>query len=400
MRRYPSSRDFLSEAMATIPSYMSLSSKEMNSLFDSFLNIFRTMGNSIQLLGSTLTLNFRVIQGALAGDANKVKKAFGDFNKSRREYDKKVRENLKYFYEFYNMSGVDGLGGYGPRWLLFAANPLVWLGAKAVTPATEDSSTFDKDDDGVPDFLEPEEKKKRYGIHPDLKRALEFFGYGVPKSSSVNEALNSNVNLQVSSLAVPPEAMKESDKIQAVAKSYVDNERKHAEEILKTLQGRVAFIKKFAESKNFEELQQVASSAPSVGIKWSGEGIDKSYKAIETELQKKQKEDPDGFKKIVEDVKKLVPELDVNDPTEAMKNLAFGMAKSEIQSSLTNSYNQIMNAANEAMGLPVDQQTAKKLEESEIGRQYLQVLRDFTTRLESGSREVGQLKNVFKGSKT
>jgi 3-phosphoglycerate kinase len=83
-----------------------------------------------------------------------------------------------------------------------------------------------------------------------------------------------------------------------------------------------------------------------------------------------------------------------------MKNLAFGMAKSEIQSSLTNSYNQIMNAANEAMGLPVDQQTAKKLEESEIGRQYLQVLRDFTTRLESGSREVGQLKNVFKGSKT
>jgi hypothetical protein len=369
------------------------------------------MKNSLKLLGSTLALNFRVIKNTLTGDADKVKKAFDTFNKVREKYDAAVRKDLKYFYKFYNMEGLDGLGGYGPRWLLFAANPLVWVAAKTVTPETtpeeekrknsddpwseKEKNSWEKDPDDPDNNKKPEKTpEKTAGLHPDLQQAMKFFGYGSGVISEASEAGD------MATPRVPPEAMKEAEKIQGIAKSYVENEKKHAEEILKILQGRVAFIKKLAEAKTFEELQRVAGMAASVGIKWSGAEIDKSYKAIESELQKKQKENPEEFKKTIEGIKKAFPELKAEDPISSIKNIAFGMAKSEIQGVLVSTYNQITKSANDAMGLPVDQQTAAKLGESEIGRQYLQVLRDFTTRLESGSREVGQLKNVFKGSKT
>ena len=373
----------LTERMGSIPSYMTISADDLKGLFSSFWNIFKSVWSSMKLLDSTLMLNLRVISASWRGDKEAVAEAFTIFKKSRKKYDEETYENLEYFRKAYSDPTLDNLGGFGPKVLAFAANPLLFVAAER-SNNIRSSSARDSDDSSS----QSAKRSTKKTTSPRLDVALKFFGY---KASALDEAVQPGAQ----PIAEPSQSdIQNAKKLQGAAVEFVKQEAQHAQEILKTVGGRPAAIKKIAESKNFDELIAALGSAKSSGMKVSDTGIKKAQSDMEQGLLKQQKEKPDEFQQAVEKMRKQAPEIKEADDLKAMTQFTFGIMKSQIQQQLVGSYNDILKTSQEAMNLPLDVETERNLQKTETGKSYLEILRNFENQLETGAAEVRKLKSV------
>lgn len=378
MRAGQSGRGLLVERIAFIPSYMQISKEQANGLIDSFANIFKSVGQSIKLLTHTLVLNINVLQGAMSNDQKKIDAAFANFKEKRAEYDEKMAENLKYFHEFYEQDGVQGLGGIGPKILAFATNPLLPF----VAPKSP-RKKGEKTNDTTSSSTTATSKQKAGSYTPRVSAALEFFFPKALRESRLLEQSQQPKDEQ----PLPPEAVEELRKAQSIARNFIEDEKKHATMVLDELGKRPAVMKKIAEAKNFEELDAAIKMASAAGLKLFDKNIMSSKKKIEDELRKKQEKDPQGFAKDVQALKQQFPDIQGKDDVEIALNATFGMSKSGIQSQLMQIYNSMVGSAMNAMGLPLNPNVKKQLEGSPIGQEYLRFVDDFTRQLETGVRE-------------
>ena len=127
-------------------------------------------------------------------------------------------------------------------------------------------------------------------------------------------------------------------------------------------------------------------------MKVSDAGIKKAQNDMEQGLLKQQKEKPDEFQQAVEKMRKQAPEIKETDDLKAMMQFTFGTTKSQIQQQLIGSYNDVVKTSQEAMKLPLDVETEQNLQKTEIGKSYLEVLRNFKNQLETGAAEVRKIK--------
>jgi hypothetical protein len=373
----------LTEMLASVPSYMRISPEDLSDIFKSFWNIFKSMWSSLKLLDSLLMLNLRVIGASWKGDKAAIAEAFKIFKGAREKFDKESYENLEYFRKAYSDPSLSNLGGFGPKVLAFAANPLMFISFEKSKNGEKDS--YASDSDGSSSSASKEKTKKRVTT-PRLGAALSFFGY---EGSSLNEAAAPSPAQSFSK-----EDTQNAKKLQSVAQQFVDQEQKHAEEILRTVGGRPAAIKKIAESKSFDELISALSFAKSSGMKVSDADVKKAQASVQQSLSKKQKEAPDEFKKAVKDMRKKAPDIKEPDDLKAMVQFTFGLVKSQIQQQLVSSYNDVFKTSMAAMNLPLDPEVEKNLQKTEIGESYLKVLKNFQSQLESGAAAVKSIKSV------
>lgn len=378
----PDEKSFLlTERMGSIPSYMTITADDLKGLYESFWNILKSVWSSMKLLDSTLMLNLRVVTASLKGDKKAIAEAFSIFEKSRKKYDEETYKNLEYFRKAYSDPSLDNLGGFGPKVLAFAANPLLFL-------ATESSNRINPDSERPPS---PASRAAAAGstkraTSPRLDAALKFFGY---EASSLNEA---GAPGSQPALQPTPDDVQNAKKLQDAAGEFVKQEALHAQEILKLVSGRPAAIKKIAESKSFDELIVALNAARSSGMKVSDAGIKKAQSDMEQGLLKQQKEKPGEFQQAVEKMRKQAPEIKETDDLKAMMQFTFGTTKSQIQQQLIGSYNDVVKTSQEAMKLPLDVETEQNLQKTEIGKSYLEVLRNFKNQLETGAAEVRNIK--------
>ena len=127
-------------------------------------------------------------------------------------------------------------------------------------------------------------------------------------------------------------------------------------------------------------------------MKVSDAGIKKAQSDMEQGLLKQQKEKPDEFQQAVEKMRKQAPEIKETDDLKAMMQFTFGTTKSQIQQQLIGSYNDVVKTSQEAMKLPLDVETEQNLQKTEIGKSYLEILRNFKNQLETGAVEVRKIK--------
>jgi hypothetical protein len=367
----------LTERMGSVPSYMMITAEDLSGLLKSFWNIIKSVWSSVKLLDSTLMLNLRVITASWKGDKGAIAEAYSIFEKSRKKYDEETYENLEYFRKAYSDPTLDNLGGFGPKVLAFAANPLLFV-------AAETSNRINQGSDTHAPRSEKETVKRTTSSRLDA--ALKFFGY---KASALNEDAQPVTRPEPSQSDV-----QNAKKLQDAAGEFVKQEAQHAQEILKTVGGRPAAIKRIVESKNFDELIASLAAARSSGMKVSDAGVKKAKDNMEQGLLKQQKEKPEEFQQAVEKMRKQAPEIKETDDLKAMIQFTFGITKSQIQQQLIGSYNDVFKTSLEAMKLPLDAETEQKLQKTEIGKSYLEVLRNFENQLETGAVEVRKLKSV------
>lgn len=380
-------RRLISEAIATIPSYMTLDDTQRGNLVGSFANIFKSVFSSLKLLGNTLILNLNVVQAAFTNDQAKIKSAFAKFKEKRADYDEEMRDNLKYFRKFYE--GEDEpLGGFGPRVLAFAVNPMLPFMVSGPSKPQKASDEGEGEDKTKAKTKTKQTTPAAGGYTPRVNNALTFFGYNASNLSEQKVPATGAVP------EVSPEVRAEVNKIQAIAKKFVDGEKANAQEILKQLGNKPAALKKIVESKNFDELESALKQAESAGLKLYTKNISSVKKSVYDDLQKKQKENPEEFSKAILKLKKEFPDLVAKDDVEFAATVAFGTVKSQIQQQLIALYNQFISSAFEAMKLPVDQQTRSKLSQSRLGVEYLNTLDDFAMKIELGAQEVKRMTKV------
>jgi hypothetical protein len=376
----PDEKSFLlTERMGSIPSYMSITADDLKGLYESFWNIFKSVWSSMKLLDSTLMLNLRVVTASLKGDKKAIAEAFSIFEISRKKYDEETYKNLEYFRKAYSDPSLDNLGGFGPKVLAFAANPLLFVAAEKSNRINPDSERSSPPGAAVAGAAAVSTKR---ATSPRLDAALKFFGY---EASSLNEA-------GIPGSPPAPDDIQNAKKLQDAAGEFVKQEALHAQEILKLVSGRPAAIKKIAESKSFDELIAALNAARSSGMKVSDAGIKKAQSDMEQGLLKQQKEKPDEFQQAVEKMRKQAPEIKETDDLKAMMQFTFGTTKSQIQQQLIDSYNDVVKASQEAMKLPLDVETEQNLQKTELGKSYLEVLRNFKNQLETGAAEVRKIK--------
>lgn len=392
------------------PDYMRFTSDEMSELFDMFWNVIKSVWQSIKLLTATLELNLRVVFGTWTNNRKMIDNAFDQFQAKREKYDVETAKNLKYFKEYYTDAGP------GPKFLAFVANPLLFVGAKissaTIGRAEGEYKPYDVDrpirstfgitpsEAGATDSSDSSRRtssRKRTTtpaaprISPRLKRALDFFEYNASLSESATVLVPNQL----------PKAMQdEMLKLQSVAKSYVESERENANEILKKIAGISSSVKKLTDAKDFDEIVGALRDAESAGLKVSVNEIVRASKNIRSEFEKQQKEDPDGFMKSVELMRKKSTDIKDEDPIEAAMKFVFGISKSKVQQQLIDTQEQIMNDAKATMNLPIDQATKSKLEQSDTGREYLKIVDNFEEALQTGERSVQQLKSNLKSAVT
>jgi len=376
----PDEKSFLlTERMGSIPSYMSITADDLKGLYESFWNIFKSVWSSMKLLDSTLMLNLRVVTASLKGDKKAIAEAFSIFEISRKKYDEETYKNLEYFRKAYSDPSLDNLGGFGPKVLAFAANPLLFVAAEKSNRINPDSDPPPPPGAAVAGAAAVSTKR---ATSPRLDAAIKFFGY---EASSLNEA-------GIPGSPPAPDDIQNAKKLQDAAGEFVKQEALHAQEILKLVSGRPAAIKKIAESKSFDELIAALNAARSSGMKVSDAGIKKAQSDMEQGLLKQQKEKPDEFQQAVEKMRKQAPEIKETDDLKAMMQFTFGTTKSQIQQQLIDSYNDVVKASQEAMKLPLDVETEQNLQKTELGKSYLEVLRNFKNQLETGAAEVRKIK--------
>ena len=372
---------------STMPSYMTLSLDEMSSIFESFVNIFKTIWSSVKLLTNTLVLNMKVVAGSITNDREAIKEAFDDFEEDRREYDKEMTDNLKYFKKYYVESRFDTLGGFGPKVLAFAANPLLFVSSE-VSAATVSRGTLYTG----PEISGPSASTKVASgaakITPRLKAALDFFEYD---ASRLSEAA-------VPQLKLSNQAIEEMRELQSVARNFIDDERLRANEMLKMLSGRMSSIKKVVESKTFDELLEAIKEAERNGIKMFGSDVKSSRDKIQAEFERQIKQDPEKFKEAVKLMRQKAPEITDKDDLEVALKFVFGVTKSSVQRQLMDSYDKFLQDAKASMKLPIDASTQDQLRGSELGKEYLTMLKNFESDLETGKKQAEQVKKNFKTS--
>lgn len=374
----PDEKSFLlTERMGSIPSYMSITTDDLKGLYESFWNIFKSVWSSMKLLDSTLMLNLRVVTASLKGDKKAIAEAFSIFEISRKKYDEETYKNLEYFRKAYSDPSLDNLGGFGPKVLAFAANPLLFVAAEKSNRINPERSS-----PPVAPAAGAAAVSTKRATSPRLDAAIKFFGY---EASSLNEA-------GIPGSPPAPDDIQNAKKLQDAAGEFVKQEALHAQEILKLVSGRPAAIKKIAESKSFDELIAALNAARSSGMKVSDAGIKKAQSDMEQGLLKQQKEKPDEFQQAVEKMRKQAPEIKETDDLKAMMQFTFGTTKSQIQQQLIDSYNDVVKASQEAMKLPLDVETEQNLQKTELGKSYLEVLRNFKNQLETGAAEVRKIK--------
>ena len=382
----PDEKSFLlTERMGSIPSYMTITADDLKGLYESFWNILKSVWSSMKLLDSTLMLNLRVVTASLKGDKKAIAEAFSIFEISRKKYDEETYKNLEYFRKAYSDPSLDNLGGFGPKVLAFAANPLLFLAAESSNRINPGSEREAAGRSGSKAAAAAAGSTKRV-TSPRLDAALKFFGY---EASSLNEA---GAPGSQPALQPTPDDIQNAKKLQDAAGEFVKQEALHAQEILKLVSGRPAAIKKIAESKSFDELIVALNAARSSGMKVSDAGIKKAQNDMEQGLLKQQKEKPDEFQQAVEKMRKQAPEIKETDDLKAMMQFTFGTTKSQIQQQLIGSYNDVVKTSQEAMKLPLDVETEQNLQKTEIGKSYLEVLRNFKNQLETGAAEVRKIK--------
>ena len=372
---------------STMPSYMTLSLDEMSSIFESFLNIFKTIWSSVKLLTSTLVLNMKVVAGSITNDRKAIQEAFADFEVDRREYDREMVDNLKYFKKYYVESRFDTLGGYGPKILAFAANPLLFATSEVSAATISRGALY-----SGPEIAGPTSPTRvtpgAVKITPRLRAALDFFEYD---ASRLSEAATPQLKL-------PKQAIEEMRELQSIARNFIDDERLRANEMLKMLAGRMSSIKKVVESKTFDELLAAMKDAERNGIKMFGADVKKSRDKIQDEFEKQLKQDPKKFKEAVKLMRQKAPEITDTDDLEVAMKFIFGVTKSSVQKQLMSSYDKFLQEAKASMKLPIDNETQEQLRSSEMGKEYLTMLKNFESDLETGKKQAEQVKKNFKSS--
>ena len=384
--------NLLLERLGTVPSYMTLSIEDMTSIVESFANVFKSILSSVKLLTSTLMLNLKVISASFRKDKEGIKAAYASFETKREKIRGEMDDNLKYFKKFYQDDGVDSLGGFGPKVLVFAASPLLFLNLKS----TDKYSKGDKEKKAAKELeaqKNPKEKDPK-GATQRVKIALDFFEFG-------KENISENVALPQASISpntqnIPKQAVEEARKLSEIASSYVENERENADKILENLSGRLAAIKKIIDAKDFESLVSAIDEANRLGMKISNAGMKQAYDKISKELQLQSTNDPEAFKKAVDEMRKKSTELKSLNDLDAANKFVFGLTKSNFQVSLMRSYDDLLSAAKQSMQLPIDNETKENLSKTDIGKKYLSVINNFEVSLETGKKEAETIKKSFK----
>ena len=140
---------------------MQITQEEMETIYGSFFNIFKTMWSSIKLLSSTLALNLKVITYSAFRDKKRINDAFATFAVARAKYDNEMVKNLEYFRKSYSDSRLDTLGGFGPKLLAFAANPLLFFANEKAGKAATVSIPDEDDNKRKPKETDKEEREER-----------------------------------------------------------------------------------------------------------------------------------------------------------------------------------------------------------------------------------------------
>jgi|688.fasta_scaffold242371_2 hypothetical protein len=388
-------RSLLTE-VSRYPDYLRFSTEEMKKIFDMFWSVVKSVWQSIKLLTATLELNLKVVLGTWTGNRKMIDDAFGNFQTKRQSYDTEMRENLKYFKEYV----VDA--GPGPKFLAFAANPLLFASMRPATVVvgrgTGEYSPYDVNSPyrsalGVKSNSFSGSKPAGatgttaagVKITPRLKRALDFFEYD---ASRLSEAKDANEQPQFSK-----EAQLESQKLQDLASEYVKSERKNAAEIAGKISGISSSIRKITDAKSFDELVSALGDAQRAGIKVSVNEVKSASTKIKEELARQQKESPEEFKKSVDLMRQKSKDLKDADPLDVASNFVFGMSKSNVQRELIKLQEEVMGTARKTMNLPLDPETKAQLQQTEIGQEYLKILDDFEQSLQQGEAGSKSLKS-------
>jgi len=364
----------------SIPSYMQVSPNDMKEIYGSFLNIFKTFWSSVKLLSSTLALNLKVIIYSAFNDQKWINGAFAKFATARATYDSEMVDNLEYFRKNYSDSRLDTLGGFGPKVLAFAANPLLFFSNQKAGKAAKIKTK--KEEEKPP---EPAKNKDNTKENPTiqkmsdrLKTAMAFFGF-----SSLSEAVQTPV--------IQGEYNEKLEIMSQKAKSMLATETMHAQELLSKLSDRVFVIKKIVNAKDFDEMIEAAEAAEKIKMDFSPQSFRTAYQNISDSLEKEKKDKPEQLKKAMEDIRLKFPDITEKDDIKAMTNFVFGIAKANIQAKATQSYNDLINKAKSAMFIPVDEETKEQLLTSDEGKKYLAMLDEFEKNLESGQKEMSAL---------
>lgn len=382
---------------SSYPSYMVFSISEMEEIFESFANIFKSVWSSIKLLSNTLLLNLKLITYNVTLDKKKIAAAKEDFATSRATYDAETKKNLKYFRKYYSDSNVETLWGTGPGILAFIANPFLFIATNSV-----DNSYFPSESEQEEARLaaiakaEDDEKKTKRPLDPTstkpvfsekLKYAMQVFGFRLNLSEQT-AIDNNNLLEQAQANQHPEAAIKEAARLKEIARRYVDTETIHAKNLSLQISGRAAVIKKIVDASNFDEMIAAAAEGEKIKMGLSSSAFKASAKNINESLEKQLKEDPKAFKQSIADMRQRTPEITEKDDVKAMSQFLFGVSKSRIQKQATSSYEGLVLSAKNAMQLPLDAKVVKQLEKDNLGKQYLTMLENFEKSLETGQKEM------------
>ena len=398
----------------SIPSYMQITQEEMETIYGSFFNIFKTMWSSIKLLSSTLALNLKVITYSAFRDKKRINAAFATFAVARAKYDNEMVKNLEYFRKSYSDSRLDTLGGFGPKLLAFAANPLLFFANEKAGKAATVSIPDEDDNKRKPKETDEEEKVvPTQKMSNRLRNAMIVFGFSVKegkllefvqnpaivvKNNSLNKAKEiqaaqdkERIKLQLMAKEKQSKQDKERIKLQLMAKDMLTTETARANELLAMLDGRPAVIKKIVDAKNFDEMIIAAEAGQRIKMDFSPQAFRSSYDDIVSTLKKESEDNSEKFKKTVQDIRKKYPDITEKDDIKAMTAYMFGVSKVSIQANATKEYNSLANSAKSAMFIPVDEETKKQLSTSDDGKKYLAMLDEFEKNLESGQKEMSTI---------
>jgi hypothetical protein len=381
---------------SSYPSYMVFSISEMEEIFESFANIFKSVWSSIKLLSNTLLLNLKLITYNVTLDKKKIAAAKEEFATSRATYDTETKKNLKYFRKYYSDSNIETLWGTGPGILAFIANPFLFIATNNVDNSYFPSESEQEAAAAAQRAKEKEsEDKNKLPADPSrkpvfsekLKYAMQVFGFRLNLSEQT-AIDNNNLLEQAQANQHPEAAIKEAARLKEIARRYVDTETIHAKNLSLQISGRAAVIKKIVDASNFDEMIAAAAEGEKIKMGLSSSAFKASAKNINESLEKQLKEDPKAFKQSIADMRQRTPEITEKDDVKAMSQFLFGVSKSRIQKQATSSYEGLVLSAKNAMQLPLDAKVVKQLEKDNLGKQYLTMLENFEKSLETGQQEM------------
>jgi hypothetical protein len=396
---------------------MRITSDDRKSLGTAVGVFFSSLKNSIKLIWSNIEFNLKVIGNSFRNDQAAIEKNFADYGQRRLQLHDELRK------QFRKLGKHDPAKLSGPG-LLFAAamNPALVISTKfgggsesirtgaagaAYKKRKADlkaSGLRDPDDDAEDDDTDYSVKSTTSSasrservtsgaaaaavgkMSDRLRQASDVFGFGRQISEQVQPAQPTQVVPQEADAAalasLREKAMEDfnilKQKIASVEKSLV-------------LYVRVA--KTIAESKDIAALRAAVSSAATMGMKMSDEGLDEAESQAREEIQKIEREKPGSTKEAADAIIKKFPELGGLPPDQVVTQaLAFGSVKGELLSQMQKLISAMIARSRDMVGLPLDQNTIEALKTSPEGNQYLEVLNGFERKLTGTSVETSKIR--------